>query len=71
MNKGFTLIEQLVVVVILSILSAIAAPSLLGQKYQGDLRKDYNKIYNGVQEALANADRQSTGVTINIPTTEQ
>ncbi len=68
-DKGFTLIEQLVVLIILGIASAIAIPNLLGQKYQSDLRKDYNKIYFGVQEALQNADRQSSGVTITIPQT--
>jgi prepilin-type N-terminal cleavage/methylation domain-containing protein len=56
-TQGFTLLENLIVVFIIGILSAIAAPSWLGFLNAQRLSVAQNQVYRAMQEAKSNAVR--------------
>ncbi|AKG24762.1 methylase [Calothrix sp. 336/3] len=56
--RGFTLTETLIVVFILGILSAIAAPSWLGFIQQQRLNSAQDKIYLGMRQAQSEAKKR-------------
>ncbi|BAQ63628.1 prepilin-type N-terminal cleavage/methylation domain-containing protein [Geminocystis sp. NIES-3709] len=71
MNKesGFSLLELVVVFVIMGIVSAIGAPSLVASQRQGRVNEAFSKIRSALLEAQLNANRQSATCTLTIATT--
>lgn len=57
-KQGFTLIEVLVVIIVVGILSAIAAPSWLTFTEVRRLNTAQNQVYRSVREAQSNAKRE-------------
>jgi len=57
-QAGFTLLEILVIVVIVGILAAIAAPSWLQFLTQREVEAAQNEIYQGIKQAQAQAIAQ-------------
>lgn len=66
-SQGFTLIEILVVVMIVGILSAIAAPSFLGMFNKAKVNDATAKIKGALQEAQREAIRKSKSCTVTVP----
>jgi prepilin-type N-terminal cleavage/methylation domain-containing protein len=68
-NKGFTLIETLIIVIIIGILSAIAAPSYLGMLNRNKVNDALVKVRGALQEAQREAIRKSKTCTVTLNTT--
>jgi prepilin-type N-terminal cleavage/methylation domain-containing protein len=66
--KGFTLIEALIVVAIVGILSAIAAPSFLGMYNRSKTNSALNQVRGDLQEAQRQAIRYSKNCTVALTT---
>lgn len=65
-NSGFTLIELMITLVVLSIVAAIAAPSMQRSFDSYRIRKGANAIATGLNSARAQAlNHHSVGVTID------
>ena len=66
-SKGFTLIETLVVIIIIGILSAVAAPSFLGMLNKAKVNDAVAKMRGALQEAQREAIRKSKNCTVTVP----
>jgi prepilin-type N-terminal cleavage/methylation domain-containing protein len=64
---GFTLAEQLVVLIIVGILSAMTAPSFIGMQQKAKIDDAANTLQIAVQEAQRQAMMKSTSCTITLP----
>jgi prepilin-type N-terminal cleavage/methylation domain-containing protein len=65
-NKGFTLTEMLVVMMMIGILSAIAAPSLLGLYNRTRLMGAVTESQGALREAQRQAIRKSRNCTVTL-----
>ena len=65
-QSGFTLLELIVVGIILAIAGALAGPSLIGSRREGETKKAFTKIKAALVEAQSNADRKSTTCTVQF-----
>lgn len=68
-NEGFTLIETLIIVVIIGILSAIAAPSFLSMLNKNKVNNALVQVRGTLQEAQREAMRKSKRCTVTLDTT--
>jgi prepilin-type N-terminal cleavage/methylation domain-containing protein len=58
-NHGFTLIEQIGVISLIGILSAIGGPNLLGMFYSNQLKSETNQLHLALQYSQQQAQRRS------------
>lgn len=70
-SGGFTLIEMLVIVAIIGILSAIAAPSFLGLFSRNKVDNALNQVRGALQECQREAIRKSKSCTITLDITNK
>ena len=70
-NQGFTLVEILIALVILGVLSAIAAPSFLSLFSRNKVNDALNQVRGALQEAQRQAIRNSKSCTVTINTTDK
>ncbi len=66
-NRGFTLIEITIVLMIIGILSAIAAPSFLAMLNRNKVNDGLTKARGALQEAQREAIRKSKNCTVIVP----
>jgi prepilin-type N-terminal cleavage/methylation domain-containing protein len=66
-EQGFTLIELIVVILLVGILSAIAAPGFLGSITQARVRDGQNLVRGALAEAQQEAIRKSKSCLVTIP----
>lgn len=66
-SQGFTLIEMLVIVTMVGILSAIAAPSFLASLNRAKVRDAQTKVSGALKEAQREALRKSKNCTVVVP----
>ena len=70
-NRGFTLFETLIIVAIVGILSAIAAPSFLSMFNRNKVNDALEQVRGALQEAQREAIRKSQSCTVTIDTTNK
>ncbi len=68
-SLGFTLFEQLVVLVIIGVVTAIAAPSFLILNQKAKVDDAMNSLRIGIQEGQRQAITKSKDCTITLPAT--
>lgn len=68
-NQGFTLIETLIVVIIIGILSAIAAPGLLGMLNRNKVNTALDEVQGALREAQREAMRKGQQCTVTLDST--
>ncbi len=65
-DKGFTLLEMMVVIAVIAIVSAIAIPNFISFASGMKLRSASRDLYSNMQKARMNAIRQNTTWTIQF-----
>jgi len=68
-NRGFTLIENLIILVILGVLTAITVPSIVGVYNRQQLNYSVNLVRGALQEAQREAMRQGKQCSVEIKST--
>lgn len=68
-ERGFTLIEIIVTVIVVGILSAVAAPSLLGLLNQTRVNDGLRQIQSSLKEAQRQAMRRGDTCTVTLDAT--
>lgn len=70
-DRGFTLIETLIILVIIGVLSAIAAPSFLSLFKRNKVNDALVQVQGALQEAQRQAIRNNKSCTVTIDTTNK
>lgn len=68
-NKGFSLVELIVVIAIMAVMTSVLAPSLLGYVEQSRMSKDNSamgEVNNAIKLALANQDVYDECLAYNV-----
>lgn len=68
-SQGFTLIEVIIIMMIIGILSVIAAPSFLGLLNRAKVNDAVVKVRGALQEAQTEAIRRGKSCDVNLDTT--
>lgn len=68
-NQGFTLVETLTVIIFIGILSAIAAPSLLGMLNRNKVTSALDEVQGALREAQREAMRKGQQCTVTLNST--
>ncbi|MDJ0588552.1 MAG: prepilin-type N-terminal cleavage/methylation domain-containing protein [Pleurocapsa sp. MO_226.B13] len=66
LDKGFTLLEMITVVIIVGVIAAIAAPNFLGLLNRNRVNEAIRQIEGGLKEAQKQAIRSGKQCTVNI-----
>lgn len=66
-DRGFTLVETIIILLLVGILAAIAVPSFLSGINRSRLRNALNTFAGALTESQREAIRQSRECTLNIP----
>ena len=69
-EQGFTLIEMIVTVIVVGILSAITAPSLIGLFDQMRVKDGLRQIESSLKEAQRQAMRRGSSCKVTLKTTD-
>lgn len=67
-NQGFTLTEVLIIVVVVGILAAVAAPSFLGWYNRQKVNQALIEVQGALKEAQREAIKKSKGCTVTLNT---
>ncbi len=67
-NQGFTLTEVLIIVVVVGILAAIAAPSFLGWYNRQKVNQALTKVQGALKESQREAIKKSKSCTVTLNT---
>jgi len=70
-NQGFTLIESLIIVLVIGILAAIAAPSFLATLNRSRVNDALAALEGALKEAQKEAVKRSTNCTVTLDTTDK
>ena len=65
-SQGFTLLETMMTIIVIGILSAIAAPSFLGMLNRNRVNSALNDIQGALQQAQREAMRKSISCKVNL-----
>lgn len=65
-SQGFTLAETMIIVIIIGILTALAAPSFLGMSNKAKVNNAVNTVRGALQEAQRQAVNKSKRCTITV-----
>lgn len=65
-NKGFTTIEVLIVLVLMTIISVLASPSILGLLYRQKLAQVGTAIYTNLSEAQSKANSEKISYSVAL-----
>jgi len=67
-NKGFTIVEMLIVIVIMAILAAVAVPNIISWRANAALSGDTRTLKADFELARSRAIKDNTSVTISFDT---
>lgn len=68
-DRGFTLLEMLVTIIIAGVLAAITAPSLVGLLNRNQVKEAQRQVASALKEAQRQAIRRGKSCTVTIDTT--
>lgn len=68
-EQGFTLVENIIVAVIVSILAAISIPSLVGMRDRASVNSAASEVKGALQQAQREAIRRSRPCTVTLSAT--
>lgn len=70
-DQGFTLIESLIIVAVIGILAAVAAPSFLATLNRSRVNDALTSVEGALKEAQKEATKRSTSCTVTLDTTDK